>query len=156
MWRSLSSYERHLSIDPGGVHVGVATWTNNRGHWECVEADEWQPEPFEDELRDWVSALTSVSVETFRLRGGKGALVQQGSTFPEVELIGVIRALCRWHGIPLIPIEPSMRAASLQRASALGYRWRAHGHGGHAKDAEAVGISALRLNAEAIRLAAEG
>jgi hypothetical protein len=149
---------RLIAVDPGGVHVGVSTWSDDPGFWACASAVELTPNDFADTLRDLLAVGTNgglgVAYETFRLRGGQGALQQQGSTFPEVELIGVIRTLCRWAGVPLIPIEPSNRSASIQRASALGYQWRAHGHGGHAKDAEAVGISALRLDAAAIRLAA--
>ena len=149
-----------LAVDPGGVHVGVSSWLSTKRGWFCVASDEWSPETYADQLLEWFppghgGSWAAVAYETFRLRGGTGALQQTGSTFPEVELIGLTRHLVRWSGSSprLIPVEPSARAAALKRADALGYDWRARGHGGHAKDAEATAIAALGLRAEDIRAA---
>ena len=141
-----------IAFDPGGVHVGVSAWTKwPDGHW----APDWSVERGWESsidrvlrwLDDGVRIADVVAYETFRLRGGATALAQTGKTFPEVELIGVIRAVTRRLGTPLVGVEPSNRAAAVKRATALGYRWRAHGHGGHARDAEAVAICALDLRA---------
>ena len=141
-----------LAFDPGGVHVGVSAWSRRRE--DGVWVPEWSVE------RGWEHSIDAVlgwldnphiadviAYETFRLRGGTTALAQTGKTFPEVELIGVIRAVTDRLGIPLVGVEPSNRAAAVKRATALGYRWRARGNGGHARDAEAVAICALDLRA---------
>lgn len=140
-----------LAFDPGGVHVGISAWSLRSGGW----APEWSVE------RGWLESVDAVlnwldddariadviAYETFRLRGGATALAQTGKTFPEVELIGVIRAVTRRLEVPLVGVEPSIRAAAVKRANALGYKWAARGHGGHARDAEAVAICALDLRA---------
>ena len=143
-----------VAFDPGGVHVGVSAWRHARsmGGWYADWSVEWAWEEAIERVMDWLFVgpeLTPgfVAYETFRLRGGTTALAQTGKTFPEVELIGVIRAVTNRVGIRLVGVEPSNRAAAVKRAQALGYKWAAHGSGGHARDAEAVAICALDLRA---------
>lgn len=140
-----------LAFDPGGVHVGVSAWSLRGEYW----VPEWSVErtwldstrAVLNWLNDDVRIADVIAYETFRLRGGTTALAQTGKTFPEVELIGVIRAVTDRLGVPLVGVEPSNRAAAVKRATALGYKWRARGNGGHARDAEAVAICALDLRA---------
>lgn len=154
-----------VSIDPG-QHVGFAVWREGTdspdGQPRCVWATEFTPPQAEDWLwsrliarpRGLVGeAIRAVYMEEFRLRGGRAALQQQGSDFPASQLIGAVRLMTRMHSHPVEfgLITPGVRAAALERATALGIVWPSHGHGGHAKDAVAVGIAALGLRAADLR-----
>ena len=125
-----------ISVDPG-EHVGVALWYGEVGAW----ASEMSPPEFVDWLWDEPGA-DLVVYESFRLRGGAMALAQTGSTFPAVEVIGVIRHLCRRREVRLASVEPSQRSSALTRVKACGFplpRGSAH-----ARDAVAVGVAHRR------------
>lgn len=152
--------KRMLAFDPGGVHVGVSSWERrgpDKVDWRCAWSAEYTPTEVIDRMLDWITTYGRVPVlgrwrvpdyvayETFHLRGGVTALAQTGKSFPEVELIGVIRAATRAVNIPFVGVSPANRAVAVKRARAAGYRWAARTHGQHARDAEAVAIVALDL-----------
>lgn len=153
--------KRLLAFDPGGVHVGVSAWErrgpDKRG-WACAWSDEYRPDQVIDELLGWVRSggmsgsgrwrvPDILAYETFHLRGGVQALAQTGKSFPEIELIGVLRATARGLDLPFVGVSPANRSVAVKRARAVGYRWRARTRGQHARDAEAVAICALDLGA---------
>lgn len=146
------------SIDPG-KHVGFALWdlAGDDGP-ECVWAVEFTIAEAEDEIYSRVAynrpvrdVVTHIYIEEFRLRGGRDALQQQGSDFPASRLIGSLQFIGRTFRVPVTLVSPGVRAAALERATALGITWPSYGHGGHAKDAVAVGIAGMQLRAQDLR-----
>lgn len=144
-----------ISIDPGAVHCGVALWRRLPSSvlWQCDWAVEMTPEGCIDYVADALASLDgkpeSVIIEGFWLKPGKAALQQTGSTMETVEVIGAVKHLCRWQGVGFIKVANGQRAI-IQRLNAVGYEWVSRGHGGHAKDAEAVGVRGLDLSVSQI------
>lgn len=140
-----------ISIDPGAVHCGVAVWRRLPSSvlWQCDWAVEMTPEECIDYVADALASLDDkpgkVIIEGFWLKPGKAALQQTGSTMETVEVIGAIKTQCRWQGVEMVKVANGQRAI-IQRLNAVGYEWVSHGHGGHAKDAEAVGVRGLDLS----------
>jgi hypothetical protein len=98
-----------VSVDPGGVHVGVAVFEGHHGTWRCVYACEMSP----DEFSDWLAnsfAMGRIDIlvyERFILERERAG-TQVGSEMETSQLIGVIRWLwrhCRdsnrWPGGPV-------------------------------------------------------
>ena len=151
-----------LSIDPGAVHCGVAVWVRDEASlWSCVSAVEMTPEDCVDFVRDEITVPDFVNgfpttvpneviIEGFWLKGGIAALQQSGSEMETTEVIGTIRHLCRWAGVPFQKVANGQEAI-ITRLDSVGYKWTSHGHGGHAKDAEAVGVRGLGLKVRQLR-----
>lgn len=137
-----------LSIDPGSVHTAYAMWelradvATNGTRWKCQEAHETTPDDFLDMFKVWTAehVYDHVAIEAFFLQGDK-ALAQTGSSFGTVEVIGVVRHLCRWAGVPLTLVRPLVRAAAFKRMRAVKYRFPRDG-AGHMKAAICVGAVA--------------
>lgn len=145
------------SIDPGAVHCGVAMWAQDSdGLWECSQAVEMTPEECVDAIRAEVvhGIVDEVIVEGFWLKGGMGAIVQAGSEMETTEVIGTIRHLCRWHNVPFQKVANGQQSIHT-RMKAVGYQYKSHGSGNHAKDAEAVGIRGLGLKVRQIKQVAD-
>lgn len=153
-----------VSIDPGAVHCGVAVWVRNEaGLWSCPSAVEMTPDDCVDFVREEVSGFNvndfpakipdQVVVEGFWLKGGIDAIRQAGSEMETTEVIGAIRHLCRWAGMPFQKVANGQDAI-ITRLEAAGYEWTARGHGGHAKDAEAVGVRGLGLKVRQLQVVA--
>lgn len=143
---------RVLSVDPGAVHVGVAYWYDLHGLWACESAVEMTPTEFADaflEMADSASPPDLVIIEGFWLKPGKAALQQAGSGMETVELIGLTKYVCRSRGIEWRKVANGQDAI-IARLTAAGYEWASKGHGGHAKDAEAVGARGLSLSVKDI------
>lgn len=98
-----------VSVDPGGVHVGVAIFEGREGVWTCVYACEMEP----DEFSDWLANALAVGridvlvYERFILERERAG-TQVGSEMETSQLIGVIRWLWRhcqhdnrWPGGPV-------------------------------------------------------
>lgn len=84
-----------ISIDPGDKHVGVAFFhRDGYGVWECVDAQEFEPEEFilafMELVLDVTEPLEWIVFERFRLYEDKSA-EQRGSEFPTAQLIGQIK-----------------------------------------------------------------
>lgn len=143
--------ELMVSIDPGTVHNGVARWVQKEGgFWQCVGAEEMDPEGTVDSVRQWIDEqpnLMTIAVEGFYLKPGKDALRQAGSAFGMVEVIGTLRHLCRWTDREFISVTPQVRASTYTRVKAAGYRFatRAQSKDDHRVSAECVGISAMKM-----------
>ena len=141
----------YVSIDPGSVHNGWANWEMDGSKWRCTEAIEVTKEQLEDWVIDNVGGLNypmtvrQIAIEGFWLKPGTDALRQAGSSFGMVEVIGVVRALCRRASIPLLVATPMDRNATQKRLKAAGYRWTAYGNGDHAARAEETWITARKL-----------
>lgn len=152
-----------LSIDPGIVHIGMAIWAQeDSGLWRCTWAREMGPEAACDFVADAVETRTlrevddktgdarsvrvleRVVIEGFWLKGGMGAIVQTGSEMETTEIIGFVRHTCRRARVPFFKVANGQDAV-ITRLTAAGYKWTSRGHGGHAKDAEAVGARGLGL-----------
>lgn len=150
-----------ISVDPGAVHCGVAVWVRDEaGLWSCPSAVEMHPDDCVDFVREEVAGVRvnsfptrkpdQIIVEGFWLKGGLDALRQAGSEMETTEVIGAIRHLCRWSETPFQKVANGQDAI-ITRLEAAGYKWTSHGHGGHAKDAEAVGVRGLGLKVKQIR-----
>lgn len=137
-----------LSVDPGSVHCGYAFWKDDEDvltgtrRWKCHEAYELGPDEFLDRAKTYLENkwFDRVAVEEFRLQGNK-ALAQTGSSFGTVEVIGVLRHLCRWNNVPFELITPLARDAAFIKMKAIGYRFPKDGPG-HTKSAICVGAVA--------------
>jgi hypothetical protein len=127
-----------LSVDPGDVHVGTASWQHTR----CTGAWEETPNTFIDYA--WSLAetklLNMIVCESFMLYAWQSA-EQSGSTFKTPELIGQIKFLGRRFDVPVVMQQASVGKAvyKAERLNSRLSKWR--GHGRHAKDAEAHGIA---------------
>jgi hypothetical protein len=94
---SVELHSRHLvAVDPGGVHVGVATFEFDDGAWECVDAEEMTPDGFSDWLANALlqGQVDILVFERFILEPGR-AMSQVGSEMETSQLIGVIKWLWR-------------------------------------------------------------
>lgn len=140
--------DRLLSVDPGSVHVGVALWELHSNRWRCVSAKEVTPDEYADLIRRTVGQNTigRVAYEVFRLTGGDEAARQRGSTFGMVELIGLTRHFCRWHGATIEGFERGNRKSALTRMKAVGWRFPRR-VADHVLDAIAVGACATDWSA---------
>ncbi len=141
-----------LSIDPGAVHVGVAYWSDLHGLWGCEAAVEVSPDLAAERIFDVIEnrKVDKLIIEGFWLKPGKAALQQAGSAMETVELIGLARYLCVRHpGVEFVKVANGQNAI-ITRLDAAGYEWASKGHGGHAKDAEAVAVRGLGLSVRQI------
>ena len=130
-----------VSIDPG-LHVGYAVWDLETRR--CLLAVEHTPETLHAALQALdVGDVDHIVYEQFNLRPGKAALRQVGSVMPAAEAIGIVKAACWTHGLRA-ETGAAGQGATIQRLTAAGYRWVSRGHGGHAKDAEALGVAHMR------------
>lgn len=147
-----------ISIDPGAVHCGVAYWAPDADSlWTCHWSVEMTPEKCTDYVREVVSGddpPERVVVEGFWLKSGMDAIRQAGSEMQTTEVIGTIKHLCRWAGVEFEKVANGQQAV-ITRLNAAGYVWVAHGHGRHAKDAEAVGVRGLGLKVRELRVVAD-
>lgn len=143
-----------ISVDPGAVHCGVAYWTQHSDEkWECQWAVEMTPEDCVDYVKRSVESPDQpdqVIVEGFWLKPGLDAIRQAGSQMETTEVIGTIRHLCRWAGVPFQKVANGQQA-TIKRLNSRKYVWSSFGHGDHAKDAEAVGVRGLELKIRDLR-----
>lgn len=143
---------RVVSIDPGAVHCGVAIWVEEQGLWTCTFAVEMGMEACIDFVKAAITVgvdqleyqMPEVIIEGFWLKPGLDAMRQAGSEMETTEVIGAVRHLCRWEGAKFTKVANGQQAI-ITRLEAAGYKWTSRGHGGHAKDAEAVGVRGLGL-----------
>lgn len=110
----------YVSIDPGKTHCGVARWVVERtstpeaalagGHVTTVrltECYERTPDALYIELRELKDdGIGLVICESFGLQKGRNA---QGSPLETVEVIGVIKYLCRMAGLRYQMQTPSIK-----------------------------------------------
>lgn len=89
-----------LSIDPG-PHTGVCVWESKLSTHEMLAFYQFDsPDAFLAEFEKTIGAYDFVVIEEFKLFYGKREAMV-GSAFPEVEIIGVVRWLCKKHTKPL-------------------------------------------------------
>ena len=134
--------DRWLSIDPGDIHVGLATWMGD----ECKSAIETTPEGLIATLEYMLEGkvIDLVVCEKFALYAWNEKSMA-GNEFETSQLIGVIKYLCKRHGVPYVGQFASEHkriyklgwflAMSNKEQRAMPY-W---GQGGHAKDAWVAG-----------------
>lgn len=135
-----------VSIDPGGVHCGMALFEEQDGEWTCVRAWEETPDGCTDQIVDWLTdGVTHIVVEEFRLYPWV-AEQQSFKTFPEVEVIGVIKWLVRACAEEGLDCQIVMQGAAIKepatkilKSKKVPSRSKRDGAGGHAKDAELHG-----------------
>lgn len=133
---------RWVSIDPGDIHVGFATWCDD----ECLAAVEMTPRECKDTLYGMVErgVLETIVCEKFALYAWNEKSMA-GNEFLTVKLIGVIEEIAERNGIDFV----GQFASVGKRIYKMGWYleltakekrqlpWG--GHGGHAKDAWAHG-----------------
>lgn len=147
-----------LAIDPGGEHCGMALFEPFDGEgseagWICARTWELDPEECKDSIVDWVSSgVATVVVEEFRLYPWL-AKQQAFQQFEVVEVIGVIKWLCRVLKEEGQQVEVVMQGASIKeptqkilRAKKVASRAKQDRSGGHAKDAELHGWHYIMRN----------
>lgn len=134
--------ERWVSIDPGDVHVGFATWVRR----DCIQAVELNPRQCVSALKNLLGnkIVSLVVCEKFALYGWNEKSMA-GNEFLTCQLIGVIKYLCDEHDVPYV----GQFASEHKRIYKLGWftsMTRAEqrampyaGNGGHAKDAWVAG-----------------
>lgn len=84
-----------VSVDPGGIHVGVAVFERVEGSWVCRRATEMTPREFEDWLAETLHIVEhTLIVEEWRLFADR-AKEQTGSAMETSQLIGVIKYIHR-------------------------------------------------------------
>lgn len=114
-------HTRVWAVDPGDKHVGVSAGLVDRDEVRVLQTWTHTPD-------SWIETFTGVLnqkqadlvvCEEFRLYAWK-AREQGFSNFPTVELIGVIKYLCRLHGVPLVLQGASTKDMSIKVARAYG------------------------------------
>lgn len=128
---------RVLAIDPGAVHCGVALFENGKCLW-AREVGPW-------EIACEIAGLHAdrdhdlvVVIESFRL-SPTGAKALVGDAMGTVEVIGVVRYVCRRCGIELVEQQPNIKRATESIMRSRGITLTSRGNGAHAKDAELHG-----------------
>jgi len=151
--------KRVIGVDPGSVHVGVSFWYELHGLWACENAVELTPDEYIDDIMGDLmhneNAPDAVVIEGFWLKPGKAALQQAGSEMGTVELIGLTKGICRYQNVQFIKVANGQDPI-ITRLDAAGYEWASRGHGGHAKDAEAVVVRGLGLKVREIESCSRG
>lgn len=129
---------------------------NDDGEPTCVRAWEETPDGCTDQIVDWLlDGIDAIVVEEFRLYPW-AAEQQSFKTFPEVEVIGVIKWLhrtmaeengsqCRLVMQQASIKEPTTKILRHKKIKSLA---KAVGAGGHAKDAELHGWHHILKNQE--------
>ena len=142
-----------MSVDPGGVHVGVAVWEWADSGWVCAIAIERSPLEFERELVDALDRdmVGTIVVEDFRLDGGLASKLA-GSRMETSKLIGVIEYLGRWASVPVVLQDRQIKTPtrSILRARKMKSRARLSKAGDHAFDAELHGHYYLAQQGEIV------
>ena len=133
------TWHTFLALDPGSVHCGVARFKNGKCQW----AREYDPQGLFTLLEH--TTVQGVISESFRLYPNKAA-AQFWSQLKTVEVIGVIKYICKMRGIPVIEQPASIKIPIAAQLAARHYKYKSHGHGGHAKDSEYHGMYYLARN----------
>lgn len=131
-----------VSIDPGDIHVGLATWHKD----ECRTAREVTPDELVKHLETYGEKriIEVVVYEKFALYAWNEKSMA-GNEFLTCQLIGVIKYLCNRYGMHCVgqfasqakPIYRTGWFRSLTRTEQRAMPW--WGNGNHAKDAWAHG-----------------
>lgn len=124
------------AIDPGDPHCGVAKFMGEK----CVAAEELVPWELLGALERQLARgqLDEVVCEEWRLYP-QGASVMIGSPMPTVEVIGVIRWLCKRAEVPLTMQPASIKRPTERILRTHGVKMMSRGAGPHARDAEIHG-----------------
>lgn len=140
---------RILGVDPGAVHVGVSEWESKR----CVISYELTPIQFAQRVNDprWLEQFEVVCAEAYVPQGGFG----DGATGVDtIKLLGLLEWLVRLrsHGERTVILTTRLdRSAALRRLKAVKYPFHDHeAPSGHARDSEAVVVSAMRWGAKEV------
>lgn len=119
-----------LVIDPG-PHVGMATWQpapTETG--EVVGLTETTPEEFYTNVATWIAWADVVVCENFIIGGARAK--EANAT---IEMIGVVRYVCRNLGVPLVLQPPSDAMAFSTTAKLKRVGWWERGGSDHARAA---------------------
>lgn len=133
-----------FSIDPGENNVGFAEWSGT----ECLEARHTEPDVAVDYVMKIAKegGLGLLVHERFALYpGAEQGRGQMGSEFLTSQMIGVLKFICRHTKVPVVSHLASHHKNLVKRAE---FRppvkplraWKSYGNGGHAKDAESLGL----------------
>lgn len=125
-----------VAIDPGEIHCGVATWNDSDTDPHVYEYD---PELLAEVLESWYHGSgwkPTTVIEEFRLYPWK-AQEQGYSQLKTVEVIGVVRHLCRRFGVTLVEQSATIKKPTFAQLQARGVLLK--GTNQHMRDAEAHG-----------------
>lgn len=107
-----------VAVDPGDLHVGIATWSSQEG----IRSNEVSPEEccqFVDLLdEDW-----TLIVEEFRLYPTK-ASAQSWSPMLTAELIGALKWIARQKRISVVLQPAYIKVPTLRRCTAKRLEWK--------------------------------
>lgn len=92
-----------LAVDPGDVHVGVASLDDGKFEW----AVEMKPAELVERIL-YSKPPDVLVIESFALDPGRAA-AQTGSPMRTAELIGAVKALAEIKGFRVVEQQPSVR-----------------------------------------------
>lgn len=125
--RPLKADTELIAIDPGDKYTGVAFFaTNDDGEWYCQDAQEFDPQEFEDALAELILTPApepppTIVYECFRLYADK-AKQQTGSKFLTSQTIGVICYIIRVHNEHVARHEEAEERGLLMSCEQVGGR----------------------------------
>ncbi len=96
------------SVDPGQVHVGVATWVDN----DLIFCGELTPEDFIVRLATAYPAVDSfdaIVIEDFTLAGPAYSRAKAKQARDTIELIGMVKGIAHIRGMKVFLQQPSVR-----------------------------------------------
>lgn len=129
-----------VGIDPGSVHCGLVVFKApySEHPLEPFYHQELTPEELFLFLRTLAGADVFVAYESFHLYAGR-AVHKTFSSFPEVEVIGVIKYICEQLGFSYCDVLPSAHKQ---------HHYDRKFESGHVKDAYSIAMYALKFNPE--------
>ncbi len=133
------TWRNFIAIDPGSTHCGTATFCDG----VCIGVEELKPPALFRLLERYDGA--GVVYESFSLFPWK-ADAQSFSALRTVEVIGVIKYICKQRGLVAVAQRPLIKAPTKAQLEARGIKLLSRGHGVHCKDAEVHGWYHLLRN----------
>ena len=118
-----------FAVDPGGAHVGVATWkTGEELKATEIDAEKWLPL-----FERMVKSADVVIIEKFVLYPSKAA-VQAWSPMATSEMIGAMKWIAEKAGVPVVEQGADIKNPTRRQCKARNLKWKDN-KSGHASDA---------------------
>lgn len=118
-----------FAVDPGGAHVGVATWkTGEELKATEIDAEKWLPL-----FERMIKSADVVIIEKFVLYPGK-ASAQSWSPMTTSEMIGAMKWIAQKAGAEVIMQGADIKNPTRRQCKARNLKWKDN-KSGHASDA---------------------
>jgi len=118
-----------IAVDPGGAHVGVATWHGG----EEIDATEIDAEMWLPLFRRMIKSADVVIIEKFVLYPGK-ASAQSWSPMTTSEMIGAMRWIAAEATVEVVMQGADIKNPTRRQCKARHIQWKDN-KSGHASDA---------------------